>query len=110
MRTLDDHLEGFLDAHPGGWDHHAWRRLLHALESDGHEVADPDRLGSELERIRLVRVLEELGVAGLGPKRRAAVVEAFGRLWDLRQADAETLAAMPALPRDVAARLYDALH
>jgi excinuclease ABC subunit C len=49
-------------------------------------------------------------VKGLGPKRRAAVVERFGRLWDARQASEEELAALPGLNRSVAQALHRALR
>lgn len=107
---MEARLADFVRENPGGWEHHQWEALLGRLDSDGHDVSDREAVGRELERIRLRLRLEELHVRGLGPKRRTAVVEHFGRLWDVEQASADELAAVPSLNRAVARDLHQALH
>jgi hypothetical protein len=109
-RTMQGKLEDFVQRNADGWGHLQWEALLGELEEDGHDVSDPDGIGRELERLRLQARLEETKVKGLGPKRRAAVVERFGRLWDARQASEEELAALPGLNRSVAQALHRALR
>ncbi len=50
------------------------------------------------------------GVRGIGPKRRADLVRAFGGLEGLRAASAEDLARFPGITPDLAARVVDALR
>ncbi len=50
------------------------------------------------------------GVEGLGPARRERLLEVFGSLDALRRATPDELDAVPFLPSDVAARLYDHLR
>ena len=88
---MDKHLEAFIEAHPYGWDHQAWLGLLAELEESGADVSDPEAIGLELENRRLAWELRRREVPGLGPKRIDAVVDRFGTLWSLRQAEAEEL-------------------
>lgn len=108
--TLKARLRGFIDEHPRGWGHDEWQALLGRLESDGHDVADPEAIGGELERIRLRVRLEEMDVKGVGPKRKEALVRHFGSLWGVHQASVEELASVPALNKKVAETLHEALH
>jgi hypothetical protein len=103
-------LEHFVQQNADGWGHRQWEALLGELEENGHDVSDPERIGRELERLRLQAWLEATRVKGLGPRRRATVVKRFGRLWDARQASAEELAALPGLNRSVAQALHQALR
>lgn len=104
-------LRAFLDRHPGGWYHADWERLVDDLRTrgllpDGGEEA----VGRELEKARVRHTLRDLGVQGLGPKRRETVAEAYGHLWELRNATADELAALPGLNKRVAADLLAALR
>lgn len=103
-------LRTFLQDHPDGWHHGDWERLLDTLR--GQQLVEPgeeDAVGMELEREHVVRLLETLSVPGLGPKRRAAVVEAFPRRHDLKTASVEALSRLPSMNRSVAEALVDAM-
>lgn len=53
-------------------------------------------------------VLDE--VPGIGPKRRAALLERFGSVKRMRQASVEDLAAVPGMSRAAAEAVHEALH
>lgn len=104
-------IRAFLDVHPNGWSHADWERLVGELRGAGLLAhGDEEALGRDLERERLLATLDRLSVAGLGPKRRAAIIEQYPRLWDLRQASADDLAALPSIPRALASELVEALR
>ena len=114
MLTTDSGFRGrlsdFARDHAKGWEHEHWLALLSDLSEAGADTSDPEGIGAALEEERLLFVLGEMGVKGLGPKRRHAVVERFGRLWDLKQASVEQLSELPSFNRGLAAALYEALH
>ncbi|MEQ9401550.1 MAG: helix-hairpin-helix domain-containing protein [Longimicrobiales bacterium] len=103
-------LDDFIERHPDGWNHAAWEALLADLADAGHPVRDPDGLGRTLERKRLEHYLERLGVSGIGPKRRESLAEAFGRVWDLREADVEALSQVSGMNRPAAEALHAAMR
>lgn len=107
--TLDDTLEKFVGNHPKGWGHGEWERLLAELKDRGVDTTDEVAIGASLERARLLARLERLPVKGLGPRRREKIAERYGRLWDLRQASAEEIAASSGTPRRVAEELVAAI-
>jgi hypothetical protein len=109
-RGMQEWLRAFVDSHPGGWDHNAWHGLLTDLSASGHDTADTEAIGRELERERVRAVLEGAGVKGLGPKRRDALVEHFGSLWALRHASADEIAALPHIRRDLAEAILQAIR
>lgn len=49
-------------------------------------------------------------VAGIGPSRRKTLLERFGGLQGVKGASVETLAEVPGISRELAQRIYDALH
>ena len=49
-------------------------------------------------------------IPGLGPKRRASLLAAFGSLKRLRQAELEEIAAVQGIPLAVAQQVFDSLH
>jgi hypothetical protein len=103
------HLEAFVARHPEGWNHDAWLALLSELEQAGIDVGNPATLGRELERVRLAWELERRAISGLGPKRRAAIVDRFETLWTLRHASTDDLAQVPSVPRTLAEEVVRAL-
>jgi len=103
-------LRSFVADHREGWSHGHWESLLHQLEEGGFDTARPEDIGRELERERVRVVLEDVGVQGLGPKRREAVAEQFGSLWQLKHASVEELTERSAIPRRLAEELHAALR
>ena len=75
---LRGELRRFVGEHPQGWRHDDWLGLLDRLRERGHEVGDPDAVGSSLERERVAVTLE--GVKGIGPQRIRSIVERYGTL------------------------------
>jgi hypothetical protein len=90
---LQARLRQFVQDSGGQWDHGAWERLLHALHGEGYETADVAGIGRELERQRVVVVLESARIKGLGPKRVAALAERYGTLPALAAADEACISA-----------------
>ena len=50
------------------------------------------------------------GIAGVGPKRRQALLKYMGGLQELKRAGVEELAKVPGISRDLAEKIYHALH
>ena len=53
-------------------------------------------------------MLEE--IPGLGPKRRQTLLRQFGGLQEVARAGVEDLAGVSGISRQLAQRIYDALH
>jgi len=103
-------LVDFVERHPGGWNHEAWEGLKSDLATQGlFDGENEPSVGMWLERARLLAILEGLPVKGLGPKRREAVADAYGRVWDLRQSSAEELASAVAIPNELAEQILTEL-
>ena len=49
-------------------------------------------------------------VPGVGPKRKKALLKAFGSVKRLREATVDEIAAVPGIPRDVAEEIVAVLH
>ena len=49
-------------------------------------------------------------IAGVGAKRRQAILKYFETVDALRNATADEIAKVPKMPRDVAERIYAELH
>lgn len=105
-----EQLRDFVNGHREGWTHHDWLGLLAQLTDAGADTSDPDAIGTELERQRVLAYLETLDVKGLGPKRREAVAERFFRIWDLQHASVEALAQVPSFTKTLAKALHQALR
>lgn len=103
-------LRDFVTGHEQGWNHHEWLELLCQLTDAGVDTTDPDAIGTALEHERVLVFLEGLQVKGLGPKRREAVAARFGRVWDLRHATVDEIAAIPTFQQDLAEALYEAIR
>ncbi len=107
---MEQHLVAFAESHPDGWDHQAWLGLLGDLEAHGIDVSDPERIGLELERVRLAEELRRRKISGLGPKRIEAIVDRFQTLWRLRQAEAEEVAEIGTIPSALAEKVAEAIR
>jgi Helix-hairpin-helix domain len=103
-------LKDFVSAHERGWNHHDWLGLLAELTDAGYDTSNPDHIGMALERERVKRVLESTDVKGLGPRRREAVAESLGTVWNLQHASVEDLSEVPGVHWRVAEALHAALH
>ncbi|HIQ00042.1 TPA: excinuclease ABC subunit UvrC [Candidatus Bipolaricaulota bacterium] len=82
-------------------------KLLQRIRDEAHRFA--------VDYHRRLRGKRALGgfldsVPGIGPKRRELLLSRFGSLEGLRRASLEELLSVPGLPREVALRLYKALH
>lgn len=102
-------LRRFVDEHTQGWSHHDWLELLAQLTDEGVDTSNPDRIGSDLERERVVAMLEHASVKGLGPKRRQALADHFGSLWSLQHATVDEIAELPSFHRGLAQTLVENL-
>jgi excinuclease ABC subunit C len=103
-------LKDFVSAHERGWNHHEWLGLLAELTDAGYDTSDPDHIGMALERERVKRLLEGTAVKGLGPRRRDAVAERVGTVWNLQHASVDDLTGIKGFHRPLAEALHAALH
>ena len=108
--NLHHEITRFVEDHPHGWTHEEWLGLLHHLSLTGVTVADEGTIGLSLERERLTRVLGNLEIKGLGPKRREALTARFGTLWNLMDASPEEIARVPGVPLSLAHQISDVLQ
>ncbi len=99
-RDLRRDLREFASARPQGWGHDDWLNFLESLKERGHNINDREAIGVALERERLALRLEQ--VRGVGPQRRQALVERFGNVWSLRNADSREIAAAAGMPVSLA--------
>jgi excinuclease ABC subunit C len=81
-------------------------QLLQRIRDEAHRFALETH--QRLRRRRIRSPLEE--VPGIGPKRRAALLEHFGGMEGLLRATVEEIEAVPGIDRATAARLYEHLH
>lgn len=107
---LDFELQRFVEEHPQGWGHEEWLGFLSHLAAEGHDTTDPDGIGLALEHRRLVRVLQNMEIKGLGPKRIEAIANRYGTLWNLMAASPEEVAELPGIPRSLAEQILEVLQ
>jgi hypothetical protein len=107
---LRDALKDFVSSHPDGWGHSEWEELLEDLRRNAIDTGDGVAIGAALERERLLERLERAGIKGLGPKRRTAIAECFGRLWELQRAAPEDLVRSTGIPQPVAEEVLRAVR
>lgn len=100
---LKKDLRGFASARPEGWDHEDWIAFLESLQGRGHDIRDRDAIGLALERERLDLAVGK--VKGVGPRRREALVDHYGNLWNLRNADPDEIATIAGVKREVAEKI-----
>ena len=105
---MKERLKKFVESHPDGWNHDDWLGLLSELQSGGKDVK-PDAVGVQLEKTRLAWVLDQRGVPGLGPKRRAALVDRFGTLGQLKSASVDEIAEVPSINKALAEKVVSAV-
>lgn len=88
-----------------GRDNYALR-LLQRVRDEAHRFAITYH-----RKLRSRRYNSELdAIAGVGPKRRALLLRAFENFDDIKQASAETLAAVEGIDKSTAQNIYDYFH
>lgn len=109
-KRFKGYMKDFVSEHSSGWSHREWLGLLAELTDAGYDTSDPDHIGLVLERERLESVLEGASVKGLGPRRRQAVAQRLGTVWNLQEASVDDLSEIPGVHRKLAQALHAALH
>jgi excinuclease ABC subunit C len=82
-------------------------RLLQRLRDEAHRFANTYNADLRSRKIRESRLDD---FAGIGPTRRRALLEHFGSIQRLREADEATLAEVPGIGPKLAAELHAFLH
>lgn len=104
---LERDLRDFASARPEGWNHDDWIRFLEALEARGHDITNREAIGLALERERLGLALSR--VKGVGPKRKTALIEKYGNVWTLRNAEPTDIADAAGIPLELAREVKAAM-
>ena len=104
-QQMSTQLSAFVESHPTGWNHDEWLTLLADLGQDGTDVSNPDAIGQELEKARVMWELKRRDVPGLGRKRLEAIASRFGTVSELNNASVEEMARVPGMNRALAEKI-----
>ncbi len=81
--------------------------LIQTVRDEAHRFAITGHRARR-GKARTQSTLED--IAGIGPAKRKVLLERFGGLQGVKGASMETLAQVPGISRELAQRIYDALH
>lgn len=82
-------------------------QVIQQIRDEAHRFAITGHRGRR-QKARDTSRLQD--IAGIGPKRRAALLKHFGGLAGLKEAGAEEIARVEGVNRELAERIYAALH
>ncbi|WP_291992757.1 excinuclease ABC subunit UvrC [Candidatus Accumulibacter sp. ACC003] len=86
---------------------HPALHLIQEVRDEAHRFAVSGHRARRGKAVRTSR-LEE--IAGIGPKRRKALISRFGGLQGISDAGIDQLTAVPGISRELAEKIYAALH
>lgn len=86
---------------------HPALHLIQEIRDEAHRFAVSGHRARRRKAAHASR-LEE--ISGIGPKRRKALISRFGGLQGIADAGVDQLAAVPGISREVAEKIYAALH
>jgi excinuclease ABC subunit C len=86
---------------------HPALHLIQEIRDEAHRFAV---FGHRARRSKTRRTSRLEEIAGIGPKRRKALISHFGGLQGISNAGIDQLTAVPGVSRDLAEKIYAALH